>query len=246
MVTAALALAGCSGYRDGDRVARDIAEQQAALLNDKLGHRTGIREAEYIAATEIARQEPDTEDAGPTVRLTPLAWSGQTFGSEQATIDVRFVVTVAEQPATSFGGLRGISAGQATRCYRYVFQRYRYTEHHEIDCPATTAIPAPPTAAPIPRMPDDARERLAAVLRTATPDTLAAAVRAAFPEKYIVIDTATYKGALVAAVGVPAERDCLLLVRTNSGDIESPGYDPVQLQPGELGCSTNLFISPPG
>jgi hypothetical protein len=48
-------------------------------------------------------------------------------------------------------------------------------------------------------LPDDARKRLSAVLRTATPDTLAASLRAAFPAKYISVDTATHNGALVAA-----------------------------------------------
>ncbi|HEX5597235.1 MAG TPA: hypothetical protein VFX61_14650, partial [Micromonosporaceae bacterium] len=79
----------------------------------------------------------------------------------------------------------------------------------------------------------------------ATPDTLAGTVRAAFPEKHITVDTVTHKGALVAAVGVPAERDCILLVRTPSGAIESPGYDAVWLEPGELGCKTGLYVSPP-
>jgi hypothetical protein len=120
-------------------------------------------------------------------------------------IKARFVVTVAEQPATTFG-VRGISAGQATRCYRYVLQLYRYTEHYEIDCPTSTAIPAPPTASPVPRMPDDARERLSAVLRTATLDTLAAAVRAAFPENYISIDTATHNGASNGRCAGPGSR----------------------------------------
>jgi hypothetical protein len=240
-VTAALGLTGCSGDRDGDSVARDVAETQAALLDDNLGHRTRIRDAEYIAATEMPTEE--MQGSGWTARLTPLGWSGRIAGSEQATVDVRFVVSVAKQQAATFGE-RGTSAGQATRCYRYVLQLYRFTEHHEIDCPTTTATPAVPSA-PVSRMPDDARERLSVALRTTTPDTLAATVRAAFPQEYISIDTVTDKGALVAAVGVPAERECLLLVRTPSGDIESPGYDPVQLEPGELGCSTSLFVSPP-
>lgn len=240
-VMAALALTGCSGSRDGDSLASDIAENQAALIADNLGHRNRIRDAEYIAATEV----PSGESQGDswTSRVAPLAWSGRTPGSEQATIDVQWVVTMAEQQATTFGE-RGNSAGQATRCYRYVLQLYRYTTHHEIDCPAT-ATPPVPTASPVPRLPDDAGERLSAALRTATLDMLADTVRAAFPEEYILIDTVTHEGALVAAVGVPAERECILLVRTPNGAIESPGYDRVQLEPGELGCSTELFVSPP-
>ncbi len=238
-VVACLVLGGCSKYREGDSVAREIAATEAALLDDDLGHRNRVRDAEYFAATEIPKE---VEGSGSSIRREPLGWSGRTAGSEQATIDVRFVVTVAEQPGVSFGDL-GNSAGQATRCYRYVLELYR-SSYHEIDCPSA-ATPAVPTASPIPRLPDRGRERLAAALRTATPDTLAGAVRAAFPEQHITVDTVTHEGALVAAVGVPAERDCILLVRTPSGAVESPGYDAVWLEPGELGCKTGLYVSPP-
>ncbi|WP_320068550.1 hypothetical protein [Micromonospora sp. RTGN7] len=213
---------------------------EAELLDDNLGHRNRVRDAEYIAATEIPKA---VEGGVSTVRREPLAWSGRTARSEQATIDVRFVVTVAERPGTSFGDL-GNDAGQATRCYRYRLELYRYTSHQEIDCPPVAAPPAP-TAAPIPRLPDDAKKRLTAALRTATPDTLEDSVRTAFPEKHIIVDTVTHEGALVAAVGVPAERDCLLMVRAPGGAIESPGYDAIWLEPGEMGCRTGLYVSPP-
>ncbi|RKN45520.1 hypothetical protein D7223_17205 [Micromonospora endolithica] len=239
MVTAGLVLGGCSGHRDGDSLAVDSAVAEAARLKDDLGYRDRPRDAEHIAATEVAQ-----EGAGDgTVGRELLAWSGRTAGSEQATIDVRFVAVVAARPGTSFG-TRGHSAGRATRCYRYLLQLYRYTSYDEIDCPSVTT-PAPPRAAPIPKLPDDGRERLTAALRTATPDTLAGAVRAAFPAEHITVDTTTHEGALVAAVGVPAERDCLLMVRTPDGKITSPGYDRIWLEPGETGCKTGLYVSPP-
>ncbi|MET8120601.1 hypothetical protein [Micromonospora sp. NPDC005189] len=239
VVVACLMLSGCAEYRDGDSMARDIAASEAERLDDDLGHRNRVRDAEQIAATEIS----EAEGSSSTVRREPLAWSGRTAGSERATIDVRFAVTVAEDSGTSFGDL-GNSAGQATRCYRYLLELYRYTSYEEIDCPSVASPPAP-SAAPIPALPDDARDRLSTALRTATPDTLAGAVRAAFPEKHIKVDTVTHEGALVAAVGVPAERDCLLLVRTPGGAIESPGYDAIWLEPGEMGCRTGLYVSPP-
>jgi hypothetical protein len=243
-VTACLLLGGCSGYREGDSVARDIAASEAALLEEDLGHRNRVRDAEYIAATEVMKEGASGATGEvPTVRREPVAWWGRTAGSEEATIDVRFVVTVAEQEPISIGG-SGHSAGEATRCWRYVLQLYRYTSSHEIACPSV-ATPPVPTAAPIPKLPDDGRERLAAALRTATPDTLAGAVRAAFPEQHITVDTVTHDGALVAAVGVPAERDCILMIRTASGAITSPGYDRIWLEPGELGCKTALYVSPP-
>ncbi|MBB5479433.1 hypothetical protein [Micromonospora parathelypteridis] len=239
-VAVCLLSAGCSEYRDGDSMARNDAAAEAESLNESLGHRSRVRDAEYIAATEIL----DAAEGGTSnVRREPLAWSGRTGGDEQASIDVRFVATVEEDSGATFGDL-GNSAGQATRCYRYLLQLYRYTSFGEIDCPSVVTPPVP-TAAPFPTLPDDARDRLTAALRTATPDTLAGAVRAAFPEKHVTVDTTTHDNALVAAVGVPAERDCLLLVRTPGGGIQAPGYDPVWLEPGEMGCRTGLYVSPP-
>ncbi|MEU7797835.1 hypothetical protein AB0B10_01025 [Micromonospora arborensis] len=239
-VALCLVSAGCAEYRDGDSMARDAATAEAKSLNESLGHRSRARDAEYIAATEILEE---ANGSASDVRREPLAWSGRTTGGQQATIDVRFVATVEEDSGNTFGDL-GNSAGQATRCYRYLLELYRYTSFEEIDCPSV-ATPPVPTAAPIPTLPDDARDRLTAALRTATPDTLANRVRAAFPEKHVIVDTVTHENALVTAVGVPAERDCLLLVRTPDGAIESPGYDRIWLEPGEIGCRTGLYVSPP-
>ncbi|MET7667454.1 hypothetical protein ABZS39_04890 [Micromonospora luteifusca] len=232
--------AGCAEYGDGDAMARDDAAAEAKSLNKSLGHRSRARDAEYIAATEIL--DP-VEGGTSNVRREPLAWSGRTVGGAKATIDVRFVATVEEGEVNTFGNL-GHSAGQATRCYRYLLELYRYTSFEEIDCPSVVTPPVP-TAAPIPTLPDDARDRLTAALRNATPDTLASRVRAAFPEKHVIVDTVTHENALVAAVGVPAERACLLLVRTPDGAIESPAYDRIWLEPGEMGCRTGLYVSPP-
>ncbi|MEU4437886.1 hypothetical protein [Micromonospora chalcea] len=242
-----LASVGCGrgfGEESGDELARDVAAAEAKQLNTELGHRNRVRDAGSIAAAEIVQQPQGTAlGDDETVRREALAWSGRTARDERATVDVRFVVTVPERPPVSVGGASN-SAGDATRCYRYEFQLYRYTTYHEIDCPSGAA-PPPPIAAPVPKVPEDGRQRLTAVLRTATPDTLAGAVRAAFPQDWITVDTTVHEGALVAAVGVPAERDCLLLVRTPAGKIEAPGYDRIWLEPGETGCRTGLYVSPP-
>ncbi|QLQ40501.2 hypothetical protein [Micromonospora robiginosa] len=240
----ALALTGCGEHR-GDVLAADAATADAKSLNEALGDRNRPRDAATIAATEIlgeARPLAPPEE-GSTVRREALAWSGRVSGDEHATIDVRFVASVPERSAGSFGDT-GHSAGEATRCYRYELRMYRETSYREIDCPSGAA-PPPPSAAPVPKVPDDGSARLTAVLRTATPQTLAGKVRAAFPQEWITVDTTTHEGALVAAVGVPAERDCLLLVRTPAGRIEAPGYDRVWLEPGEIGCRTALYTAPP-
>lgn len=234
-----LLLNGCAEQRDGDTMARELAAAEAKRLDDDLT-RDRVRDAEWLAATHVPEA---VEGAKSTIRREPLAWSGRTGVNEQAVIDVRIVVTVAEDHGATFGDL-GNSAGHATRCYRYRLELQRHTPYQEMNCPSV-ATPPVPSAGPIPALPPDARDRLSVALRTATPGTLADAVRAAFPAKHITVDTVTHKGVLVAAVGVPAERECLLLIRKPSGAVESPGYDPTWLQPGETGCRTGLYVSPP-
>ncbi|GIF16336.1 hypothetical protein [Actinoplanes teichomyceticus] len=224
---AAVALAGCLTVPlDGGQPPGEVAEQAARRLGDDFGRRDRVRTAEYIAATEVPAGAQDNGQ----VRMTPLAWSGRVFGDETATIDVRFVVTA------------GDAAGGGAWCYRYTLEMYRYTEHREIRCPAGT--PPVPSASPPPALPPDAEDRLAAALRDATPATLARRVRAAFPPADISVDTVTYRGTLVAAVGLAAERDCIVMIRTAGGKPERVAFDQIQLEPGESGCGTVLYTHP--
>jgi hypothetical protein len=223
---------------DGDSVAADLAQDRADELNTRLGYRNRPRAAESIAATEVVTATAHPELAGPA-QVAVLAWSGQVRASEKATIDVRFTATVEGT------GLlwSGHTAGSATRCYRYTLQYYRYTEHREIRCPTVADLPVP-SAAPVPKLPGDAADRLAAALRTATPETLEDSVRSAFPQEGLKVETETTDGTLVAAVGVPAERDCVVVIRRPDGDTRQIGFDRVQLEPGETGCGTALYTRP--
>jgi hypothetical protein len=223
----------------GETVAEKTADDLAERLNERLGYRNRPRDAASIVATEIVTDSPADQPAQGT-RAVPVAWSGRIYSDEKATIDVRFTVTVSAD--SGFYG-SGHTAGSATRCYRYTLQYYRYTEFREIDCPVA-ADPPPPSASPVLRLPGDAADRLTAALRTANPETLADAVRAAFPQDGFAIDTATTGGTLVAAVGVPAERDCLVMIRTPDGATKPIGFDRVQLEPGETGCRTALYTHP--
>ncbi|WP_327000188.1 hypothetical protein OHA72_34305 [Dactylosporangium sp. NBC_01737] len=226
---------------DGDAMAQDVAEEQAQRLNARLGYRNRPGGAESIAATEVKADQ--RAGASPqATQVVPLAWAGRVYADEQATIDVRFTVTVTEYHPAAFGA-RGNSAGSATRCYRYTLRLYRDTAHTGIRCPAI-ATAAVPSAAPVLRLPGDASDRLAAALRTATPATLASTVRAAFPQEGFTVDTATAGDTLVAAVGVPAQRDCVVMIRTADGATSAVGFDPVQLEPGETGCRTALYTHP--
>jgi hypothetical protein len=224
---------------DGDSVAEKVAQDSAEQLNIRLGYRNRPRDAASIAATEVA-MDPTTDPSLQATRMVPLAWSGRVHSDETATIDVRFTVTVSVD--TGYFG-PGHTAGSAKQCYRYTLRYYRYTDYRQIRCPAIADPPAP-SASPVLQLPRNAAHRLAAVLRTATPETLADAVRAAFPQEGFVIDTATAGGTLVAAVGVPSERDCIVTIRTPDGATKDVGFDRVQLEPGEVGCRTSLYTQP--
>jgi hypothetical protein len=215
---------------DGTAGALRETQDAADELNTDLGHRNRARTAEHIAATEIPAEMPVGRADGP-LRLTPVAWSGRVSGDEQATIDVRFELP-SPDPA--------VPAGAA--CYRYTLEMYRYTTYRAVDCPE--GAPPAPSPSPPPTLPPDANARLAAVLKKATPETLASVVRAAFPEG-VSVDTVTADGVLVAAVGIPAERDCVVVIRTPDGKTKDVGYDRIWLEPGEMGCRTGLYTSPP-
>ena len=121
---------------------------------------------------------------------------------------------------------------------------YRDTSDREIDCPSGGA-PPPPSAAPVPQLPADGRGGSPRCYARPTRRRWPARCGRLFPQEWITVDTVTHEGALVAAVGVPAERECLLLVRTPAGRIETPGYDREWLEPGETGCRTGLYVAPP-
>ena len=231
------------GPEDGEDVARDWIRSEAARLEEDLGHISNQRNAETFAARMIERQPVPGSSPEDSLLIEPVAWSGRTFGDEVTTIDVRFTATVAVRSAAGFGE-RGTTAGSATMCYRYVLQLYRYTQREQIDCPDVEQPPIPVPEV-VPALPPDARQRIETALLSATPESLASDVRAAFPEEFIRVDATVHGGELVAAVGIPAERECLLAVRQVDGAINYPGYDPVWLEPGELGCSVALYTAPP-
>ncbi|MEE3921450.1 hypothetical protein V2I01_33975 [Micromonospora sp. BRA006-A] len=133
---------------------------------------------------------------------------------------MRFVVTVPEQPPVSIGGASN-SAGEAARCYRYEFELYRYDVPRDRLSSGPAHLAAHRRAgAGVPETGGSGSRRL----RTATPETLAGA--GARPSRRTGSpSTRRCTSALVAAVGVPAEQDCLLLVRYAGREDRIPGYD---------------------
>ncbi len=239
MMVVALALMGCGTA--GERVAGTAVNQVADALTDQLDSPVSrVRDAEWFAATYI----PDLNSSGrgSTVYADTLAWSGNSRDDAGARIEVRIRVDV-EAETGYFGS--GHESASSTKCFRYeVFVRPNPVLRHGIACPNDPEIMMP-SAVPFPTLPDNAEDVLAAVLAAASPTSLDGDVRAAFPQDFVTVDTDTVDGDLLAAVGVSAERECIVGGRGADGVVEFWGYDPTWIEPGELGCTTSIVTSPP-
>nr|BFF09930.1 hypothetical protein GCM10025699_12330 [Microbacterium flavescens] len=248
MATAALALAlavtvaGCSGLpsADGDWQAARAAER---IADDIAAHSENVPR---ITVPEMIAwwipQSPTPAEPGMAI-VEPLAWSGESAGS-QATIDIRVDVDVeAHSSAQIFG--KSWSAGSATRCFRLEWVRYEPARRSEIACPEGPA-PARPQPAARPDLTQADQDRVAAILvgHTTAADA-AGALREAFPEEYVTVETDEADDGVVAAVGIPAELECILALRDSTGAVTFPSFRRVSLEPGEIGCSTELYTDPP-
>ncbi len=226
---------GVFGTRDGDAAARSLITDRADRLVEKMGYWHEPTDAETLAADWFS-------DDSPGLSLRPLAWHGTVAAGETATVDVLLRAEVTALSPTTIG-TRGRTAGSAHACYRFVVPLTDFVRSETIDCPQDLRAPTP-TATQRPRLPDDAAERASEVLTDSRPGELAAALRAAFPTFTTEIEH-TAAGEAVVAVGAPGARDCIVLVARAGGAVEQVFYDPVWLEPGELGCSTRLYTAPP-
>ncbi|SEN34158.1 hypothetical protein [Cryobacterium luteum] len=242
VIVAVLALTGCA---TGDSVAADTVEHIAAELTDDLDSPVSrVRNAEWFAATYITPLNSTAGGLGSTVYADTLAWSGSSGDEMGARIEVRIRVDEEQKNAVGVGD-SSYGKGSATKCFRYeIFRRPHPVTRQSISCPDNPEL-AIPTAAPLPALPDDAKDVLAAVLGAATSASLERDVRAAFAEDFMTVDTDYVDGALIAAVGVPGERECIVGVRGSDGVVEFSGFDRTWIEPGELGCTTNIVTSPP-
>lgn len=149
--------------------------------------------------------------------------------------------------ANSIGGYYGPynSAGSASARFRYTLIILQETTFTEISCDSLpSAVPTP--HANTGALPADAAERVESAMATTDAGAIAAELRMLSPVAGLTIETTiTDGGELVVAVGPPSANDCVLRVRTESGEITAPPYDPIWLEPGEAGCSTRLYTAPP-
>lgn len=241
LAAGAIALFALTGCAPGESVAADVVDQIADGLTDDFDSPVlRVRDAEWFAASYVPALNASSR--GSTVWADTLAWRGNSRDESGARIEVRIRVDV-EAEGGYFGASYG--PGSVTKCYRYeVFVRPNPVTRSVIACPNDPVITTP-SAVPFPTLPDDARDVLAAVLAAASAASLAGDVRAAFPQDFVTVDTEAVTGDLIAAVGVSAERECIVGVRGVDGIVEFRGYDPAWIEPGEQGCSIQLVTSPP-
>jgi hypothetical protein len=223
--------------KDGDDLAADQVEHVARALVDDLRGARDLTDAETVAAEMFHSRSASVE---------PLTWSGSLGEGKGITIEARISAVVAE---SSSGELFAphTSAGSAERCYRYTVSVSQDAAYEEIPCKGLTESAAPPSSNR-PELPADAAERIEALLvATATGVAdLVDALRAEFPGSQFTVEAVdTPAGERVVAVGVTPGSDCVLRVRLPDGEIVSPSYDRIWLEPGELGCSAELYTAPP-
>ena len=236
-------LAGCAPvfFTEGEELARRGAETVATQIGAHRDSTAGVTIEEMVAWWVPAGDV----SAGPgRATVEALAWSDRIGQEREATIDVRIHVQVDAHSASTIGG-RSNSAGEATVCYRLAWPPYGEASSSEIACPET-AVPLRPEPPARPELTDEDTALISDILATTGGlEAIESALRDAFPEEYIRIDTDLWNGETVVAVGIPAERECILVVRDEAGVLSFPSYRPISLAPGEAGCVTELYTDPP-
>lgn len=242
--------------RDGNVIAEERLAEVAEDLESTLGrpHRLA-RDASWLAATHLppvntggGTDAVDSSTGSPSVLARAVDWRGDTGDPGGAVIEVRIEVRVPARQSGSLGGARN-SAGAAVACIRYHRVMQEVTRS-EIPCVDESQLPAPPVAEPYPALPPDAGDTVERILATTTPETAGHALRADFTTElltaeHLVVEVAEHDGRLIVAVGVPAERQCVVAAREPDGSVSRPGFRSIWLEPGELGCTTRLVTAPP-
>ena len=237
-----LVLAGCAGRAgsEGDARARAAAQAVADDIGSHSANAPEITLAEMVAWWVPEDSVP--VDSGTAV-VEALAWSGESAGS-QATIDIKVNVEIAGRSSPQIFG-ESWGPGSATQCFRLEWQQYERARRSDIPCPDGPAPPRP-TPAPRPELTQADRDRVAEIVAGGgAVSEVDRALRDAYPEDYVRVETVAADGGVVAAVGIPAERECILIFRDAAGAISFPEFRRISLEPGEVGCSTSLYTAPP-
>ena len=238
--TALLLVPAWAGWLgNGDSLARQQAHDVIALLSRGLSDTAAPpRQADYLAAQLLAKSGGGY-DWPEGMHVGVLHWRGNSGASGGAQIEVRLIAHVDETPADR--GAFAHTAGSTIECWRLTVTTATPVRSASIRCPATAdRMPHPAPLPPLPALPPDAESLLRTALVTATPGSVDALVRAAFPGPGLSVMTLARDGWLFAAVGVRDDRTCLLGSRDAGGA--------VLLHRGPLedyeNCGTEVFFEP--
>ena len=239
LVATAGGLAACSGSLSQDeKDARDVV-------------------VDFMRTTRMASYNPDMEDVvraaggGPTL----VAWSDETSGDTIGTLT--FAVTLPEPPDANgmFAPQREVDRGP--HCFVVEMNAHGKVGEfgttqgiRSVDCPEPLVAVTPPTSdSPVvaANTRDAAWQVLADLPSSPDPDEVADRITdlLAPPDEGRVLAEVqvTVDGADVGvAVGGPD--DCVLVARQD-GTVSDVHVAPVQLQPGEAGCTAGTALAPP-
>lgn len=240
-VAAVLLLSGCATGGDAD--AARLAERVIVGIGDDITPPYPTpRDAEYLAASAIESPRLPS-DVTADYNIEALSWTGNSGDDAGAILEIRVAVHVPFASSTTMFG-PSQEEGDATRCWRltvFGYHDYDSLQLDEINCP-TGPAPAPPTPEPLPAFPDDLDALLSTALSEPDPE---AAVRAAFPDDFYSISSASENGETAVALGIASEGDCVVGIIHADGSTEiAMGFDWELLQPGEMGCVPDLYFHP--
>lgn len=245
-VVAAIVLTGCAA--GGDALSRTLSDQAAATVAanlDSVGE--GERTAEQIVSEEVFAADVRSGSVPlVTSSITPVAWSGTTVDEAGgARIVIRVITEVQRADAVSVGGT-SYSAGSDDGCYEIRVTSWTHDEStpRRVGCPEGPMPEHPSERYIPPSLPAD--EVILEAVRGAS-DAAAARLKVlASADEGVVVEAIDFEGGIVAAIGVPSERECTLAVREATGEVRLSGVGkPEWLLPGEVGCSTDLITNPP-
>lgn len=246
-----VALAGCSSPTSlGKEAARDSIDYLLAPTDFHSHAHDIVQFAEHTqAATEhtgviMVDVEAADEQDMDSRRRKPIGW-------------ITLGLTVSDTRAPRGMWYPSAEQDPGPHCFRVAFDNWGVKDVRGVDCPdgELVAVPAPPSQRP--RIAANAEEAVWSAL-TALPDDLpseadlVAAVTALLePHANGVTPlaevTASIEGQAVA-VATGDDDDCVLVMRSSSGEVRDVHVPPIYLKPGELGCrATTAFadLRPP-
>ena len=241
-VVGACALTSC-GETSGEKAASRVADEAADQLRSTLSSLPYSFDAAHLSFNAIPDPDPlPGPMAEEKVDIEAISARGDKTDKDGALIEVRIHAEVRDNYGASFPTSTH-GPGRATKCYRLTV-KYSRVDKDGISCP-DGPVAALPTPTPAPKMPEDASALLTVAVRKTSASTVGADVRAAFPQKFITVDTIATEDKVIAAVGDPEHRDCIVAVRDSKGVHVYQGFDRDWLAPGETGCTTELITNPP-